>query len=121
MAKTLTTPTVAYRCWNYEYERPGGMGWPTLIQTGWEEGGHKPSRITPRKITVQVRQHKGGEPSLSSISVTGTWTATGQPATGKKILHDAEPGYAMVIYAPDWVHELAADAVSRAKAEVTLR
>lgn len=119
MSATLTTPVVAYRCWNYEYERPRRMGWPTLVKTGYEPIGRAPSRITPRKITVQVRQYDGAAPVLSSVSVSGTWTRTGRAVTQEQIRHDARPGLAFTIYPPDWVMELAADAVARASEEVS--
>ena len=116
-------PRVEYRSWNYVYDRPRQMGWPNLAMTDLpgRDGGiaRKGSPIGPRKILVHVRQRDGGEPLLAHISVAGDWAATRQRMDGwKRILHDTPPGQALQVYAPDWVLELAEDAVARATAEV---
>jgi hypothetical protein len=49
--------------------------------------------------------------------VSGTWAGTKREVTGRKVYFGTEPGLALVVYAPDWVMELAADAVARATEE----
>ena len=115
---SVPEPTVSYRSWYFEYERPRRMGWPTLVKTGHVPTGTKPSRITARKITVTVKQEHGGEPRLASVTVTGMWTGTSFQATKERVRYeDLRPGLSFTIYAPDWVMELAEDAVRRASEE----
>lgn len=115
--KTRTAePEVTYRSWNFTYKRPRTGGWPLLTRTGWEQGGRKPAHVVPKVLTIQVRQLGGEAPAVSSVHVRGAWP-NGTEYTGQLQAADAKPGLAMVIYQPDWVAELAGDAVARAARE----
>lgn len=117
ITKTRTgPPEITYRSWNFRYKRPRTGGWPLLTRTGYPQQGRKPSRITPAELIIQVRQ-ADGQLTVSSIQARGTWTGTKAKAREQVIL-DGRPGLAFVIYAPDWVEELAEDAVARAAAEI---
>jgi hypothetical protein len=113
-------PEVTYRSWNFRYKRPRTGGWPLLTRTGWPQRGRKESRITPTELIIQVRQDANDQPAVSSIQARGTWTGTTLTAS-ERIMLDARPGLAFTVYAPDWVQELAEDAVARATAEIGAR
>jgi len=111
--------TVAYRSWVVEYDRPGGMGWPTLVKTGHEQLRRKDSRITVRKIAVTVVQYDGGEVTVSGVTVSGLWTGTNLGVTRERIAWPVPAaGKSFTIYAPDWVQEFVAWAVHDAEMEV---
>ena len=117
ITKTKTkAPEVSYRCWNFLYKRPRTGGWPLLTRTGWPQGGRKPSSITPKELVIQVRQHGDEQPEVTSIRAKGVWTGTALKVN-EQVLLNGRPGLAMVTYAPDWVQELAEDAVARAAAD----
>jgi hypothetical protein len=110
-----TEPVTTHRSWVYEYARPRQMGWPAIKRTGWE-APHKTypdQMINAHKITITVSQDSGVPPELRNISVTGIWAGTKVAVERMKIYHDATPEQKLIIFAPDWVLELAADAVRR--------
>jgi hypothetical protein len=118
-AKTkLPTPEVTARSWTYRYKRPRQLGWPLLLRTGWEQGNRPAARITPKMITVVVRQAPGAEdsyPRAASVHCRGSWPS-GREYAGQ-LLMGVPPGQALQIYAPDWVLDLVADAERRAAEE----
>jgi hypothetical protein len=95
------------------------MGWPAVMRTGWD-APHKTypdALITAHKITITVRQEAGSPPGLNNISVTGVWAGTKAKVERMKVHTDAGPEHKLIIHAPDWVMELAADAVRRSTEE----
>lgn len=115
---TGTEPAVTYRKWGYAYSRPRRMGWPNIKRTGWPAGQREDKYITPHKIHVNVQQREDGPPELSNISVSGVWAGT-RHEVSMKIHHSGEvgPEMVLVIHAPAWVMDLAADAISRSSAD----
>ena len=115
MTTMITEPTVTQRSWIYVYSRPRRMGWPLLERAGWPGAGYHTENITPHKITIAVRQHTDGTVAAESVSVAGKWTATGRSVVRMKVHIDAPREQVLIIHAPDWVLELAADAVRRSE------
>lgn len=118
ITKTRTgAPEITYRSWNFRYKRPRAGGWPLLTRTGHPQQDRKPSRITPTELIIQVRHDADGQLKVSSVLARGTWTGT-TLRVNERVGLGARPGLAFVVYAPDWVEELAEDAVARAAAEI---
>jgi hypothetical protein len=112
----MTGPVLIHQTYVFEFTRPKRMGWPTLVQDpipGWRT----PSRIEPHKIRVTVRHSAGCEPEVSRISVTGKWCTTGRAVVGQTLKHRHGQQSAIGVTAPDWVLELAAEALAETKRE----
>jgi hypothetical protein len=110
-------PEVSQRSWIYRYNRPE-QGWPGIERPAWPEGGHSAKLLHVDRLVVCVFQYgTGAAPELSSIHMNGRWP-NGNPATTVKVHHDVNPAKVLTLRAPEWVLDIAADAVERSKLEV---
>lgn len=116
---TITEPRVARRDWLYVYKRPQQMGWPGLVRKGWPAGNREDKLVTAHELLITVSQYHGDDPGLKEIRVNGVWP-NGNPVRMVRVHHDADPAQGLVVHAPDWVMELAADAIERSKAETVV-
>jgi hypothetical protein len=112
--------------WTYIYARPPRMGWPVLAwRDSWRPD--RPLRIAPKQIRVRVYAGLNGQPVATVCDARGDWQAAKPaPGTVRRMnsdwigLHlEGQNRYANCrMDAPDWVREIAADAVARARAEL---
>jgi hypothetical protein len=115
---TITEPEVARRSWVYIYRRPAVPGWPLVVRKGWPEGNRADKLIKADDFRIKVTQVQGEEPVLEQIFINGSWP-NGNPVRMVRVRHDG--GLAdLCVHAPDWVMELAADAIERSRAEIVV-
>lgn len=115
MEDVAVKPVVFKRTWVYVYSRPE-EGWPLLLRKGWPEGNRKDAMFTAHDLRITVYQGEGAEPELDGIRANGVWP-NGNPVRMMTVHHDAAPEHCLIAHAPDWVMDLAADAVRRSKGE----
>jgi hypothetical protein len=116
---TLAFPLTVFRSWTYVYRPPEAGGWPKILHTGWPEANRSDKLVTAYELRIHIRQGLGEEPALNSIRLNGMWP-NGNPVTNMNVHFDpVKRHHELITFAPDWVMELAADAIGRAKGETS--
>jgi hypothetical protein len=115
----ITEPEVARRDWVYVYKSPGDAEWPRLLRKGWPDGNRADKLIVAHELRITVAQFHGAVPEVQMIRVNGVWS-NGNPVRMVTVHHDAKPEQGLIIHAPVWVMELAADAIGRSMAETVV-
>jgi len=122
-------PAKITRRWTFTYTRPPRMGWTNLSWTdAWRPD--RPLTIGPLEVQIVLHQPHGGAPAVQYVKARGRWANPGTGTPGRVRRLDTSwiglripGGYTEAdcrMDAPDWVLELAADAVRRAWAEAGL-
>lgn len=100
----------------YVWARPRRMGWPTILVHRYPEGAkRKTSEIVVTQVRVAVRYKVGEKPDITRVAVKGRW-GTGRPIEQWMSLSYSPSTKSLYgIPAPDWIMELAADAIERSR------
>lgn len=110
----MTGPAVVGRTWVYAWTPPRRMGWPG-ISFGY------PGRtrlLQIRELRVTIRMHGNGEFSIERANVRGRWAATRKDVPWMGLALGPLEHSALSAAAPDWVRELAQEALKLAKEEM---
>jgi hypothetical protein len=112
---TKTQPTVAARRWTYHFTAPRRMGWPIVLIPGYVRPDWT-MQVT--KLAVTVRWQPGQDVAVESIAAQGKKVGGGKLRGWRPFAVTDAQRSSLGKLAPDWMHELAAEAVALAGQEV---